>query len=150
MQNKKKLLEYIKSRDLLILATNGPTASTLYFGIDDEFNFYIVTSPTSEHAKNFVEDTKVACVIVDTNQKMFQTKNKIGAQLIGDIEQVKNRELKQSLQFWSHGNNEMTEVFYKNISEGIWENKVYRIKPQEIKWFNEELYGEEGVETFKF
>lgn len=150
MQNKQKLHEYLKSRDLLMLATEGPTASTLYYGIDDGFNFYIVTSPISEHAKNFQKNPKVACVITNTNQKMFETQNKIGAQLIGLVEEVDNENLRKTLEIWSHGNNEMTEKFYKNILENIWKDKVFKIKPIEIKWFNEELYGEGGIEVFKF
>lgn len=150
MTNKQKLLEYLKSRDLLILATNGPTASTLYYGIDEDFNFYIVTSSASEHGVNFKKNPKVACVITDTNQKMFETSNKIGVQMIGMIEQVNEVELRKSLDVWSHGNNEMTEKFYKNISENLWKDRVFKILPKEIKWFNEELFGEDGIEAFKF
>ncbi|MBI2621357.1 MAG: pyridoxamine 5'-phosphate oxidase family protein [Candidatus Levybacteria bacterium] len=150
MKNKQKLLKYLKSRDLMILATNGPTASTFYYGIDDDFNFYIVTSPNSEHAKNFIKNPNVACVITDTNQKMFETKNKSGVQIKGVVKQVSSGQLKKALNVWAHANKEMAEKFFKNISEGKWKDKVYLIKPREIKWFNEKLYGEQGTETFRF
>lgn len=150
MTNKQKLLEYLKSRDLMILATNGPTASTLYYGIDDNFNFYIVTSPTSEHGVNFSKNPNVACVVVDTNQKMFKTKNKSGVQIKGKIEQVSIDNLRKALNVWAHANKEMAEKFFKNISEGKWKDKVFTIAPSEIKWFNEELYGEQGTEVFSF
>ena len=150
MSNKQKLLEYLKSRDLMILATNGPTASTLHYGVDEEFNFYIVTSTTSEHGMSFSRNLNVACVITDTNQKMFETKYKSGVQVKGRIEQVSSIQLKQALDIWSHNNQEMSDKFFKNMSEGKWSDKVFVIKPKEIKWFNEELYGDEGTETFNF
>ncbi len=150
MNNKQKLLEFLKNRDLMILATEGPTASTIYYGIDEDFNFYIVTSPSSEHAANFLKNSNVACVVVDTNQKMFETKHKSGIQIKGKIKQASEEHLKKSLEIWSHSNKEIAEKFFKNISQNIWNRKVFVIKPIEIKWFNEELYGEEGTETFKF
>lgn len=134
----------------MILATNGPTASTLYYGIDESFNIYIVTSPSSKHAVNFLKNPNVACVITDTNQKMFETKHKSGVQLKGNIEQVSEKNLKKALEVWSHFNDNLAEKFFRNISEGKWKDRVFIIKPSEIKWFNEELYGEEGTETFNF
>lgn len=151
MNNKQKLLEYLKSQDLMILATDGPTASTLYYGIDDDLNFYIVTSPTSEHGKRFAKNPNVACVIVDTNQKMFATKHKNGVQVKGSAKQITDIErMRKALNVWAHANKEMAEKFFKNISEGKWKDRVFVIKPKEIKWFNEELYGEQGTENFKF
>ncbi len=150
MNNKKRLLEYLKNRDLMILATNGPTASTLYYGIDKDFNLFIVTSPSSEHAVNFLKNPNVACVITDTNQKMFETKHKSGVQLKGKIEQVSEENLKIALAVWSHSNEEIADKFFKNINSGKWKDRVFIIKPSEIKWFNEELYGEEGTEAFNF
>ena len=134
----------------MILATDGPTVSTLYYGVDEDFNFYIVTSPTSQHAVNFSKNPNVACVIVDTNQKMFETKNKSGVQLKGEVREVSEDQLEKALNVWTHGNKEMEEKFFKNISQNIWKDKVYRIKPTEIKWFNEAVYGKEGTEIFKF
>lgn len=150
MSNKQKLLDFLRSRDLMILATDGPTASALYYGIDDDFNFYIVTSPFSEHAKTFSKNPNVAYVITDTNQKMFETKYKSGVQVKGEVKQVVAKDLRKSLDIWTHGTKEMIEKFFKNISQNIWKDRVFVIKPQEIKWFNEELYGEEGTEIFKF
>lgn len=151
MDNKQKLLEYLKSRDLMILATVGPTACTVYYGIDDNFNFYIVTSPTSEHGVNFSKNPNVACVVVDTNQKMFATKNKSGVQIKGSAKQITDIErMRKALEIWSHANKEMTGKFFKNIREGKWRDRVFVIRPKEIKWFNEELYGEEGTEIFSF
>lgn len=148
MDNKKRLLDYLRSRDLLVLATEGPTASTLYYGIDEDFNFYIVTSPSSEHGINFSKNPNVACVVVDTNQKMLKTKHKSGVQLKGKIEQVSEKDLKIALEVWSHFNKNLAEKFFKNITERKWKDRVFVIKPSEIKWFNEELYGEEGTKTF--
>ncbi|KKQ34358.1 MAG: hypothetical protein US51_C0042G0010 [Microgenomates group bacterium GW2011_GWA2_37_6] len=134
----------------MVLAADGPTASTLYYGVDEDFNFYIVTSPLSEHGVNFSKNPNVACVVVDTNQKMFKTKHRSGVQIKGKTMQASDKNLKKALDIWSHANKEMSEKFFKNISQNIWKDRVFVIKPKEIKWFNEELYGEDGTKTFKF
>jgi hypothetical protein len=41
-------------------------------------------------------------------------------------------------------------MYLENISKKVWESRPFVIKPTEIKWFNEELYGDEGTEIFEF
>lgn len=153
MKNKQKLLDYLKARDLMIIATAGkdPTASTIYYGIDGKFNFYIVTPPNTEHGNNISKNHKVACVITDTNQPMYKTKFKIGAQIKGNAKQLKEKgEMKKALEVWSKNKKSIVNEYMQNIEKNIWESRPFIIVPSEIKWFNEELYGEEGVEIFKF
>lgn len=152
-KNKQKLLNYLKHHELLILATSGkrPTACPVYYGVDDKFNTYIVTSPSSEHGINIKNNQLVACAITNTNQPMFGTKHKIGAQIYGKAEEIKDKEeIKKALIVWSKNNKDLVNQYLENINKDIWEVRVFQVKPSEIKWFNEELYGEEGTKIFKF
>ncbi|CAN5165188.1 hypothetical protein BH09PAT1_BH09PAT1_6660 [soil metagenome] len=150
MDDKKRLLAFLKSFQLMILATAGKSAAaaTVRFGIDDDFNFYIVTPPSTEHGQHIESNFNVACVIVDTKQEL---KTKKGAQIKGkasrlvDIESIKN-----GLIVWANGDEATIDLFLENIANGKWSSRIYKITPTEIKWMNEELYGEEGNRTFSF
>lgn len=153
MTNKQKLLDYLKSHDLMVIATvgNSPSAATVYYGVDDNFNFYIVTSHKTEHGINISKNHKIACVVVDTNQPMYEVKHKIGVQLIGESEQIRDvKDMARAIKIWSKSKKDIVNKYMNNIGQNIWDSRPYVIKPKEIKWFNEKLYGEEGTEIFKF
>ena len=151
--DKHKLLRYLKSHDLMVIATQGdrPTAAAVYYGIDDDFNFYIIPPPATEHGKNILNNHKIACAIVDTHQPQFNTQYKIGVQVHGTAQQITEvKEMEKALQIWSKGRKDMVNTFMEHITRNSWTSRPFIIKPSEIKWFNEELYGEEGIEVFKF
>lgn len=153
MEDKAKLLSYLKSFDLLVLATQGesPNAATVYYGIDDNFDIYIVTPPSTEHGKNISLNSSVACVVVDTGQKMLENQTKIGVQIQGQVRELKDKtEMQKALEIWSKGKSDVAEKFLEDISSGKKVSRPYKITPSEIKWFNEELYGEEGTKIFNF
>src|SRR3989344_1613161 len=133
--NKQKLLKYLRSHDLIVIATQGerPSAATVYYGIDDEFNIYIVTSPDTEHGKNILANGKVAGVVVNTNQPMFNTEYKIGVQFYGISRQLtKSNEIKNALTIWAKERKETIDMFMKNIDSNTWESRPFIIKPSEI------------------
>lgn len=153
LDNKSKLLAYLQSHDLMTIATQGerPTACVLYYGVDDNFNFYIVTPPSTEHGTNILDNHKVACAISDSHQPQFGNKFKIGVQVYGEAEQIIDLlEMKKALDIWSKEKKSIIEMYFENISKKVWESRPFVIKPTEIKWFNEELYGDEGTEIFEF
>lgn len=138
---------------MMIIATIGkePTACTVYYGMDDNFNFYIVTPPNTEHGINISKNHKIACVVTNTNQAMFKTKYKIGTQIRGKANQIIDAsDIKKALEVWSRNDNNIVNEYMHNIEKNIWQSRPFIIVPSEIKWFNEELYGEEGTEIFKF
>lgn len=153
-KNKGKLLKYLQSQELMSLATynnKGPNTCIVYYGIDNDFNLYIITSPSTEHGKNIASNHMVACSITNTNQPMYNTKYKIGVQIKGIAQEItKPESMKVALQVWSKNRGDVVKKYIHNITNNIWKVRPYVIKPKEIKWFNEELYGDEGVEIFKF
>lgn len=151
--DKQKLLQYLQNHDVIVIATCGdrPTACTVYYGADDNFNLYIVTSSNTEHGKNILANGKVAAAITETTQAMYTTKYKIGVQVQGKAKQLTDEEeMKKGLFIWSKKRNDIVEKYLENIKNNIWESRPFIITPKEIKWFNEELYGEEGTEIFRF
>lgn len=153
LASKRKCLNYLKAQDLMTIATYGlrPTACALYYGVDDNFNFYIITPPSTEHGKNILNNHTVACTIFDSHQTQFGKEPKIGVQVYGEAQQINlPQEMKEALDIWSKKRKNIFQLYFENISRNIWELRPFIIRPTEIKWFNEELYGEEGFEIFKF
>lgn len=152
MENKKKLFDYLKSQKLMSLATFGTEISNclVYYAVDDDFVFYFISEPESEHCKNIEANNKAACAIADSSQKVKD--KKIGVQIKGEVSDVTGlAQFDSIIMLWNATNPGIESVIsMENFRNKIINSKMYKIKPSEIKFFNEELYGEEGFEVFKF
>lgn len=151
-KNKTKLLSYLKSQHTMSLATfDGKLwICTVFYAIDDKLNFYFISEPNTRHSKGILKNSQVACSIANTNQ--VTTDKKIGVQIVGIASEVKNRnKIKVVLGLWNKVNPGFESIInLPNMIKKVISGKVYLIKPKEIKFFNEKLYGSEGFEIFKF
>lgn len=150
MENKEALLTYLKSQNIMALATSGETLSNcvVYFAVDSEFNLYFISEPDSEHCKNIAANPHVAVSIAQTQQKV--TSKKIGAQIKGTVQDIHGIDkLDAIIDLWNSTNPGIESVIsINNFRNKILNSRAYKIQPTEIKFFNEELYGEEGFELF--
>ena len=122
---------------------------TLYYAIDNKFNIYFISEPATRHCKDISLNKNIACAITETNQKVIDKKH--GVQLSGLASIVKGgAELKSAIKAWNKSNPGMEKwINFKTISTNKIRGKFYKIKPNFIKFFNEELYGSEGFKNFK-
>jgi len=152
MTNKESLHAYLKSQNLMSLATYGeaPANCAVYFAVDDDFNMYFISEPDSEHCINIAKDPHVACAITDSHQVV--SAKKIGAQIKGIVEDVNGLEQFDAIiNLWNSTNPGMEAIIsINNFRNKIFKSHAYKICPTTIKFFNEELYGEEGFELFPF
>ena len=151
-KNKPQLLEYLKSLNFMSVATYNKHlwAASVYYVVDKDFNLYFISQPDTEHCQDILKNSEVACTIADSRQKV--TAKKVGVQLYGTAKQLTAMEkLKWMLAFWNRMNPGVASVInLKNIQNKVIKSRAYQITPKKIKWFNEELYGSEGVEVFEF
>ena len=149
---KKQLLDFLKSQRLMSLATfgNGICACNVYYAVDDGFNLYFMSEPSSDHCKNIAQSNTIACTVADSRQKV--TDKKIGVQIKGTAEKTDHPEkIKLALSLWNKANPGFEAVInFKNIQENSIKSKVYTVTPSEMKFLNETIYGPEGSETFLF
>ncbi|MCG2692080.1 pyridoxamine 5'-phosphate oxidase family protein [Microgenomates group bacterium] len=152
LKDKDALLKYLKSQNLMSLATCGPDMwiSTVYYVVDEKFNLYFISEATANHCQAFKKNVEVSCAIADSRQPV--TAKKIGVQIRGKASQVNSlQKMKWMLAMWNKVNPGFEAIInLKNIQKRVIKSKVYKIQPQAIKFFNEELYGEEGFLMFKF
>ena len=148
MEHKTELFTFLKSQNLMSLATFGDTISNcyIYFAIDEDFNMYFISEPDSTHCKNIAIHNQVACVVADSHQ-LVRSK-KIGAHILGVVEDVSGIDRFEAiLELWNSTNPGMESLIsINNFRNKILNSRAYKIRPTEIKFFNEELYGEEGFE----
>ncbi len=152
MKNKQKLLQYLKSQRLMTLSTydNRPSVSSVYYAIDDTFNLYFLSEPKSKHCLDIKMNKQVGCNIADSHQLV--TDKKIGVQIHGTATQLQDESLvKKALQMWNNAIPGFEHIInWENIEKKVIKSRVYKVKPVLIKFLNEELYGPEGTEIFKF
>jgi len=139
------IAKFVKKNGIMTLATqskDGPWVCTVYYGVDQDLNLYIVTDPDSIHGLAFAKDNRVAFNIFDSHQKI--NKPKKGVQGRGTITQVHGIvNVTRALLLW-HKQNPGVE---KNITikevKKFADTKLYKIVPSYIKFFNKVLYAPE-------
>jgi uncharacterized protein YhbP (UPF0306 family) len=150
--DKRQLLTYLKSQNLMTVATNGdyPWAASVYFITDNSFNIYFLSEPTTIHCRNIQKNQNVACSITDSRQKV--TDKKIGVQIQGSAHEESTAEkIRWMLGLWNKMNPGFEQVInLHNIQHRVIKSRIYKIIPKQIKFFNEKLYGPEGYKIFTF
>lgn len=82
-EGERKLLQYLKSQNLMTLATYGahPWICSVYYVVDDTFNLYFLSDPDSKHCTDISQNNQIACNIADSRQKVIE--QKMGVQIQG-------------------------------------------------------------------
>ena len=126
-----------------------PWVATVFYVVDENLNLYFLTSPKTEHAQHIAKNGMIACNIVDSHQQVINQKR--GLQIEGTAEKVSVFEsIKKILQMW-HANNPGKEetLSIDNIKNKVIGARVYRVNPNRMKFFNEELYFKEEFKVFE-
>ena len=128
---------------------NKPYVCTVYFATDKNLNFYFVSPPAALHCKNIAKNKYVSCAIYNSSQKVSSQKE--GLQFNGAAKVItKVSETKKALALWNKANPGAEKyINCDNMVKKVITSKMYKIKPQVIKYFNEALYGDKESEIFK-
>lgn len=147
--DKQKLAEYLQSKHLMFLASSlsSPWVAPVYYAADDNLDLFFISEPGTKHCRNIIKSKKVSCGISDSTQKVYE--QKIGIQLTGVASQVVDEnEVRYALALWHRSNPGLEKILnFENLDKI--NSKVYIVHPRLIKFFNEKLYGPEGVKIFK-
>lgn len=149
---KDKLLEFLKSQKLLVIATHDktPWVCSVYYSINNNFEIFYVSPPHTNHSKHIEKNPEVAFSISWynendlTDRKAVQGKGK--CELLTDENKIKEL-LENHHKYYSLWKEIIT---YENMKNNTIQSKPYLIKPTYMKFWNDELYGPEGTKEFKF
>lgn len=130
---KRQALDFLKDNVVAVIATastdNIPEAATIYYVVDDEFNFYIRTDSDSRKVQNLRSNPQVALVVGTANMP-------VTVQVQGKIAQVESGEEfnKRGLQLEEASNKGPYEAPLDNMKGTGW--VIYKITPTWLRWLD--------------
>lgn len=143
----KLIKEFMQPRYQMVLATYGehPWIATLYYSFDENINIYFLSNPETIHCMQLVENPQVALTIADSPQEPSSKKK--GVQMYGFAEQIEDKQnIIHALSLWRNTLNVTSEAYtYEGMMSNQIKGRMYKIVPQKMKYFNQELW-EEGQE----
>jgi general stress protein 26 len=155
MDTRQSVLQFLKSRNLMTLATSAGDqswCSVVYYAVGNDLSLYFMSNSQSRHAKNLELNQNASIAIADSGQSMVS--KKVGAQLEGQVEIVKELSDGQAdehfhgLNLWltaigGFEKNEVSELASTRAMIGT----LYKFTPRLIRYLNEAEYGDYAFQT---
>lgn len=149
-----QLIEFINRQRLMVIATTGddqkPWVCNVYYSSDEELNFYIISPTDTAHSIHVQERPEVAFSIAwyDENnlgnrkavqgKGIFELLSGVPANIAAlNIHHKKYPEWKDMLS-------------WDNMVKKVIKSRVYKLTPTYMKFWNDEVYGDEEVKEFIF
>jgi uncharacterized protein YhbP (UPF0306 family) len=148
------LLSFLQEQRLLTLATVStdgfPWVSNVYYSITDKGEIFYISPTTTNHSKHVVANKEVAFSVAWYEKDNMENRKSVQGR--GICSQVTNfakisRLISNHLSFYPDWKDFLTT---DAILRHLIESRPYMIKPTYMKFFNDELFGEEGTREFKF
>ena len=146
-----KPLHFIKSQRLMVIASHDEKdlwVANVYFGIDEKGAIYFISPEDTKHSKMILKNPKIAFSIAwfdSTNHK-----NRKAVQGLGICCPAENEE-EIAIGVKLHNQNfpEFKERITINwIRTNEWGSKVWVLKPTYMKYWDDEIYGDDESEEF--
>lgn len=147
------LAKFIQSQRLMVIATTNenaqPWVCNVYFSSDNDLNFYIISPASNNHSKHIAARPEVAFSVAWYDEHNLG--NRKAVQGTGRMELIKGiPENIAALKIHHEKYPQWRDIItWDNIVKKVIESKVYKLTPSYIKFWNDELYGEEGTKEFK-
>ncbi len=147
-----QLHDFLAKRRLLSIATvdenSIPWISNVYYSSDDDLNLFFISPEDNNHSRHIAENKNISFSIAWYNEEDLGDRKSVQGK--GVCEKVTNiKEMANVLKIHLKKYPDWKDIInLDNIVKKVIESKVYRIKPSYIKFWNDELYGDEGTEEF--
>jgi uncharacterized protein YhbP (UPF0306 family) len=147
-----KLLDFLQSQKLLIIATASmePWICNVFYGIDDKFKFYFISGKETKHSRHILNNSIIAFSVAWYNPNDHTDRKAVQGK--GLCRPAKNdQEIEKGVQL--HNKNfpefagRITADWIKDTSH---DSQVWVVEPRYIKFWNDELYGDEETKEFTF
>jgi uncharacterized protein YhbP (UPF0306 family) len=134
-----------EENELLALATVSKDSeafnATAFFVYDENFNFYILTEPDTDHCENLRENSSISLSIYDSQQDWSDEKK--GLQVFGEAEEVTEEKLSEVLELYLKRFPGLGEWVSEPEDMGKIDSEFFVIRPDRIKIFDEPKFGTE-------
>ena len=146
-------MEFIRSQRVIIIAShdgNEVWVANVYFGIDENGLIYFISPEETKHSSMILKNPKVAFSIVwfdSTNHKNRKAVQGLGVCRLAESES----EIATGVKLHNQNFPEFKErITVDWIHTNEWGSKVWVLKPEYIKYWDDEIYGGEESEEFTF
>ncbi len=146
-----KVLEFIKSQRLMVIASpdwEGVWVANVYIGMDDKGLIYFISPDNNKHGELMLKNPKIAFSIAwfDANNH----KNRKAIQGLGVCRPAENEEeIKTGVSLHNQNFPEFkSRITVDWIHTNEWGSKVWVLKPSYIKYWDDELYGDDECKEF--
>lgn len=152
MVDTKQLLAFLRSQRLMVLASQGEEVwiSNVYYGVTEDFTFYFISSKVTKHSEQILKNPKVAFSIV-----WFDPQNHKDRKAVQGSGVCRLASSEEGVETGVRLHNELFPEFKERITVD-WitsesnESQVWILKPSYMKFWNDQLYGEQETEEFHF
>lgn len=148
-----KPLKFIKNQKLMTIASRDEKdiwVANVYFAVDGKAIIYFISPEDAKHSKMILKNHNVAFSIAwfDSNNH----KNRKGVQGLGVCYTAKNPlEIASGVKLLNKNFPDLRDVLtVKWITENIWNSKVWVLRPTYMKYWDDEVYGDDENEEFTF
>ena len=149
--NMEKLLEFLQSQKLMVVACHSEKdvwVANTYIGVDEKGTIYFISPENTKHSRMILKNPNVAFSIAwfDPNNH----KNRKAVQGLGICRPAENEEeIKTGIRLHNQNFQEFKEtITIKWVHNNKWGSKVWVVKPTYIKYWDDEIYGDNESEEF--
>lgn len=149
----KHLIHFLQKQQALTLATSeaGETwVANVYFGADDKGTMYFISPKDSKHSRMILANPRVAFGMAWFDPQNH--KNRKGVQGVGECRVAKNPvEIAAGIKILYKNFPDLRDMLtVKWIANNAWGTKVWVLRPTFIKYWDDEVYGDDESEEFTF
>lgn len=122
--------------------------ANVYVSVDDEANIYFISPKDAKHSQMILKNPNVAFSFAWFDPKNH--KNRKGVQGLGVCHSVKNpAETATGIKLLYKAFPDLRDILtVKWITTNVWGTKVWKLKPTYMKYWDDEIYGDNESEEF--
>ena len=124
--------------------------ANVYIGADEKGNIYFISSKEAKHSRMILKNPKVAFSMSWFKEGNHQ--NRKGIQGLGECRIAKDQtEIAEGIKVLYKNFPDLSSILnLKWILNNIYGSKIWVLKPNYVKYWDDELYGEDESKEFKF
>ena len=147
---KKELLDFLKSQKLMAIASGegGVWIANVYYGIGDDLKLYFISPRGAKHSKQIVQNPNIAFSVAWYNPNNHGQRKAV--QGLGVCRAAAGEEeIQRGVELHNQNFPEFASTITMQwIHENDSDSHVWIVEPRYIKFWNDELYGNEETEKF--
>lgn len=152
IDDKQTVYDFLSSQRVVVIASSDKDVwiSNVYYGIDEAFKLYFVSGTDAKHSQQIMKNKNVAFSVVWFDKNNHKNRKAVQGKGICRIAKS-DAEVKKGIAL----HNKLFPEFAKRLTVDYIKNKkngseIWVIEPSFIKYWNDELYGDNGTKEFSF